>query len=42
MFAMAGSLTGEGQVRRLIDGTVSEYGRIDALVNLVGGLSRYD
>src|SRR6476469_6145350 len=34
VFAMAGSLTDEGQVRRLIDGTVSEYGRIDILVNL--------
>jgi NAD(P)-dependent dehydrogenase (short-subunit alcohol dehydrogenase family) len=34
-------LTDEGQVQRLIDGTVSEYGRIDVLVNLAGGLSRY-
>ena len=41
VFAMAGSLTDEGQVRRLVDGTVSEYGRIDVLVNLAGGLSRY-
>ena len=41
VFAMAGSLTDEGQVQRLIDGTVSEYGRIDILVNLAGGLSRY-
>ena len=38
VFAMAGSLTDEGQVQRLIDGTVSEYGRIDILVNLAGGL----
>jgi NAD(P)-dependent dehydrogenase (short-subunit alcohol dehydrogenase family) len=38
---MAGSLTDEGQVQGLIDGTVSEYGRIDVLVNLAGGLSRY-
>ena len=38
---MAGSLTDEGQVRRLIDGTMSEYGRIDILVNLAGGLTRY-
>ena len=41
VFAMAGSLTDEGQVQRLIDGTVSEYGRIDVLVNLAGGLTRY-
>ena len=41
VFAMVGSLTDEGQVQRLIDGTVSEYGRIDVLVNLAGGLSRY-
>ena len=25
----------------MIEGTVSEYGRIDLLVNLAGGLSRY-
>src|SRR4029078_12857522 len=37
--AMVGSLTDEGQVQRLIDGTVSEYGRIDVLVNLAGRLS---
>ena len=41
VFAMVGSLTDEGQVQRLIDGTVGEYGRIDVLVNLAGGLSRY-
>src|SRR6476659_10865133 len=41
VFALVGSLTDEGQVQRLIDGTVSEYGRIDVLVNLAGGLSRY-
>ena len=41
VFAMVGSLTDEDQVQRLIDGTVSEYGRIDVLVNLAGGLSRY-
>ena len=29
------------QVRRLIDGTINEYGRIDVLVNLAGGLTRY-
>jgi len=42
VFAMAGSLTDESQVRRLIDGTLSEYGRIDILVNLAGGLTRYN
>ena len=41
VFAMVGSLTDEDQVQRLIDGTVDEYGRIDVLVNLAGGLSRY-
>jgi NAD(P)-dependent dehydrogenase (short-subunit alcohol dehydrogenase family) len=41
VWAMAGSLTNEDQVQRLIDGTVSEYGRIDILVNLAGGLTRY-
>jgi len=41
VFAMAGSLTDEDQVQRLIDDTVSEYGRIDILVNLAGGLTRY-
>jgi NAD(P)-dependent dehydrogenase (short-subunit alcohol dehydrogenase family) len=38
---VAGSLTDEADVRRLIDGTMSEYGRIDILVNLAGGLTRY-
>src|SRR5215207_350124 len=41
VFALAGSLTDEGEVKRLIDRTVSEYGRIDILVNLAGGLTRY-
>jgi NAD(P)-dependent dehydrogenase (short-subunit alcohol dehydrogenase family) len=41
VFAVAGSLTDEAQVKRLIDGTVNEYGRIDILVNLAGGLTRY-
>ena len=39
--AMAGSLTDESQVERLIDDTVNELGRIDILVNLAGGLTRY-
>ncbi len=41
VLAMAGSLTDESQVKRLIDGTVKEFGRIDILVNLAGGLTRY-
>jgi NAD(P)-dependent dehydrogenase (short-subunit alcohol dehydrogenase family) len=41
VLAMAGALTDEDQVRRLIDDTVSEYGRIDIVVNLAGGLTRY-
>ena len=41
VFAVTGSLTDESQVRRLIDATLSEYGRIDILVNLAGGLTRY-
>jgi NAD(P)-dependent dehydrogenase (short-subunit alcohol dehydrogenase family) len=34
-------LTDEAQVKRLIDGALKEYGRIDILVNLAGGLTRY-
>jgi len=41
VFAMAGSLIDEDQVRRLIDDAINEYGRIDILVNLAGGLTRY-
>ena len=41
VFAIAGSLTDEAQVKRLIDGAMKEYGRIDILVNLAGGLTRY-
>jgi NAD(P)-dependent dehydrogenase (short-subunit alcohol dehydrogenase family) len=41
VFVMAGSLTDESQVGQLIDGTMSEYGQIDILVNLAGGLTRY-
>lgn len=35
------SLTEESQVQRLIDGAMAEFGRIDILVNLAGGLTRY-
>jgi NAD(P)-dependent dehydrogenase (short-subunit alcohol dehydrogenase family) len=41
VFVMAGSLTDESQVGQLIDGTMSEYGQINILVNLAGGLTRY-
>jgi NAD(P)-dependent dehydrogenase (short-subunit alcohol dehydrogenase family) len=41
VFVMASSLTDESQVGQLIDGTMSEYGQIDILVNLAGGLTRY-
>ena len=37
VLAVAGSLTDEMQVRRLIDSAVGEYGRIDILVNLGRG-----
>ncbi|MEM9589851.1 MAG: SDR family NAD(P)-dependent oxidoreductase [Pseudomonadota bacterium] len=41
VLAMAGSLTDESQVSTLIGDTVEEFGRIDILVNLAGGLTRY-
>lgn len=41
VLAVPGSLTDEAQVKRLIDGAMEEYGRIDILVNLAGGLTRY-
>jgi len=41
VLAVPGSLTDEAQVKRLIDGALKEYGRIDILVNLAGGLTRY-
>ncbi len=41
VLAVAASLTDESQVRRLIDGVLAEFGRIDILVNLAGGLTRY-
>jgi NAD(P)-dependent dehydrogenase (short-subunit alcohol dehydrogenase family) len=39
--AVSASLTDEAQVARLIDAARTEYGRIDILVNLAGGLTRY-
>lgn len=41
VLAMAASLTDEAQVQQLIDGALREYDRIDILVNLAGGLTRY-
>ncbi len=41
VFAMAASLTDESQVRQLIDAVLKEHGKIDILVNLAGGLTRY-
>jgi NAD(P)-dependent dehydrogenase (short-subunit alcohol dehydrogenase family) len=41
VFAFTASLTDEAQVAKLIEGTLSELGRIDILVNLAGGLTRY-
>jgi NAD(P)-dependent dehydrogenase (short-subunit alcohol dehydrogenase family) len=38
---LAASLTDEVQVRRLIADVVNEFQRIDILVNLAGGLTRY-
>lgn len=41
VLAMAADLTDESQAQQLIDGTLREYNRIDILVNLAGGLTRY-
>ncbi len=41
VLAVAGSLTDEADVKRLVDDTLTEYGRLDILVNLAGGLTRY-
>jgi NAD(P)-dependent dehydrogenase (short-subunit alcohol dehydrogenase family) len=41
VLGVVGSLTDEAQVLRLIDSAIGEYGRIDILVNLAGGLTRY-
>jgi NAD(P)-dependent dehydrogenase (short-subunit alcohol dehydrogenase family) len=41
VLAVHGSLTDEAQVQRLIDDAMKEYGQIDILVNLAGGLTRY-
>jgi NAD(P)-dependent dehydrogenase (short-subunit alcohol dehydrogenase family) len=41
VLALATSLTDESQVHQLIERTVSEYKKIDILVNLAGGLTHY-
>ena len=41
VLAVAASLTDEAQVRQLIERALSEYRKIDILVNLAGGLTRY-
>ncbi len=41
VLALATSLTDESQVRQLRERALSEYKRIDILVNLAGGLTRY-
>jgi NAD(P)-dependent dehydrogenase (short-subunit alcohol dehydrogenase family) len=41
VLALAADLADESQVRRLIERTLSECKRIDILVNLAGGLTRY-
>jgi NADP-dependent 3-hydroxy acid dehydrogenase YdfG len=41
VLALATSLTDESQVHQLIERTLSEYKRIDILVNLAEGLTRY-
>nr|WP_280514716.1 SDR family NAD(P)-dependent oxidoreductase [Methylocella tundrae] len=41
VLALAVSLTDESQVRQLIERALSEFKRIDILINLAGGLTRY-
>ena len=41
VLALAADLTDEAQVKQLVDGTIGEYNKIDILVNLAGGLTRY-
>lgn len=41
VLSLAASLTDEVQVRRLIANVVNEFQRIDILINLAGGLTRY-
>lgn len=41
VLALSGSLTDEAKVKELIDATAKEFGRIDIVINLAGGLTRY-
>lgn len=41
VLAQVGSLTDEAAVQRILDETLNAYGRIDIVVNLAGGLTRY-
>jgi NAD(P)-dependent dehydrogenase (short-subunit alcohol dehydrogenase family) len=41
VLAVPANLVDESEVRTLVDRATAEYGRIDALVNLAGGLTRY-
>jgi len=38
---VAANLADESEVQRMVDRLISEYSRIDVLVNLAGGLTRY-
>ncbi len=38
---LVADLTDEAQVRRLVENMMADYGKIDILVNLAGGLTRY-
>ncbi len=38
---IAADLTDEGQVRAMVEKAAAEFGKIDVLVNLAGGLTRY-
>jgi NAD(P)-dependent dehydrogenase (short-subunit alcohol dehydrogenase family) len=41
VLALAVDLTSESEVRKAVDQAAAHYGRIDVLVNLAGGLTRY-
>lgn len=41
VLALAANLTDESQVRQWVERSLGEYGKIDILVNLAGGLTRY-
>lgn len=38
---IAADLTNEAQVQQVIDRTLAEYGKVNILINLAGGLTRY-